>query len=247
MAAVQTKLTELELQAAKGHQIRAQAKWDQDGDRPSSFFFQKIQKRKRKISIEGLFDGQRILRSTPGELQKIIMEAFKSVFSSTGPPPPPGWSAKWARVLCKIHPKVSAAQKELLDHPLSPEELVEALASMPGGKSPGRDGLSKEFFVLYWPELKGLVWDAVQDACASGSLGLAFNEGIVCLCPKTGDLRVVDQWRPITLLTTFYKIVAKALALKLQPLMDGWLEPEQRGFAKGRSIVDNLLLYKEAK
>lgn len=78
-------------------------------------------------------------------------------------------------------------------------------------------------------------------------MGSYHNKGLICLCPKVGDTRMVYQWRPISLLPTFYKIIAKALAMRLQPNMDQWVEVEQRGFSKGRSIADNIILFREAK
>lgn len=62
-----------------------------------------------------------------------------------------------------------------------------------------------------------------------------------------GDLRELGQWCPITLLPTFYEIIAKALAARLKPFMDALVEEEQRGFVAGRSIADNLFLFREAK
>lgn len=161
LAIIEAKLMDMEMHAARGHQIRAKAKWEQDGDCPSSFFFQKIQARKRKISIEGLYDEQKILRSSPVDLQRVVTDAFKTVFRSKGPPP--GWQLKWSKVLAKLRPEVSGLQRKMLDCPISTDELADALAAMPGGKSPGHDGLTKEFFVLFWPELKELVEAAVQD------------------------------------------------------------------------------------
>lgn len=78
-------------------------------------------------------------------------------------------------------------------------------------------------------------------------LANTINKGLICLCPKAGDTRLVSQWRPISLFPMFYKIITKALALRLQPHMDQWMEVEQRGFTKGRSIADNLVLFREAK
>lgn len=85
---------------------------------------------------------------------------------------------------------------------------------------------------------------AVRDTWSNGTTGEYHNKGLICLCPKAGDTRQVSQWRPISLLPTFYKIITKALALRLQPHMDQWMEVEQRGFTKGRSIVDNLVLFR---
>lgn len=124
------------------------------------------------------------------------------------------------------------------------KELVAALGALPARKSPGKDGVPPEF---HREDLKGLVLGAVKEVWESGSMGEYHNSGLICLCPKGGDLKLVSQWLPISLLPTFYKIIAKAVALRLQPHMDSWLEEEQRGFAKGRSIADNLVLFREAK
>lgn len=118
---------------------------------------------------------------------------------------------------------------------------------MPAGKSPGHDRMTREFFLSFWMDLKGMVVAAVHDAWDLGSLGEYFNRGLVCLCPKTGDLWLIAQWRPITLLPLFYKLIAKALSMQIRPYMDSWVEEEQRGFVSGRTVADNLLLFREAK
>lgn len=92
-----------------------------------------------------------------------------------------------------------------------------------------------------------MVVSAVQDAWVGGSLGEYFKRGLVCLCPKTGDLRLVEQWRPITLLPIFYKLIAKALSMRIRPFMDSWVEEEQCKFVSDRTITDNLFLFREAK
>lgn len=45
----------------------------------------------------------------------------------------------------------------------------------------------------------------------------------------------------------FYKLIAKALSMRIRPFMDSWVEPEQRGFVTGHPVADNLLLFREAK
>lgn len=70
---------------------------------------------------------------------------------------------------------------------------------------------------------------------------------IIVLLPKKDAHLTVENWRPISLLTTFYKIIAKVLADCIAPFMDSWMFPEQRGFIRGRCILDNLMLVREAK
>lgn len=239
------KIGKIEEKAAKNHQINAGLKWEAEGDRPSSFFFNKAQGRKARRYIEGLYSTGKKLATTQTDLENVVVEAFTKLFRSKGSIAK--WKAKWEEVLPKVKEKVTRLQKEILDRDLTAEELKQALCQMPSGKCSGLDGFPKEFYQAYWGELQDMVVDAVSDAWKSESLGEFFNIGIICLCPKSSDLHQVDQWRPITLLPTLYKIVAKALAIRLKPFMDIWLEPEQRGFVSGRSIADNLMLFREAK
>lgn len=78
-------------------------------------------------------------------------------------------------------------------------------------------------------------------------MGRELNEGVITLIPKARASEGIQNWRPISLLSTVYKIVSKAIALRLAPMMDSWVSVEQRGFIQGRCILDNLLLVKEAK
>lgn len=50
------QLEHLELGVVKGHQLRAALKWELEGDRPSAFFFQKVQEQRAKKAIEEMLD-----------------------------------------------------------------------------------------------------------------------------------------------------------------------------------------------
>jgi len=73
------------------------------------------------------------------------------------------------------------------------------------------------------------------------------NKGLITLIPKSGDHAKIGNWRPITLLGSLYKILAKTLARRLQDLLPNVIRPSQTGFVKGRSILDNTFLAQEAQ
>jgi hypothetical protein len=62
------------------------------------------------------------------------------------------------------------------------------------------------------------------------------------LIPKTGDRSKLRNWRPIILLGSVYKILAKTLAGRLQSFLSGVIRPNQTGFVEGRSILDNVFI-----
>lgn len=193
---VKVKLANIEGVALRSHQIRAGERWELDGDRPSGFFFWKIEAKRKKHTLTGLLDGQGLLQATQQGMTQLITDAFTKLFASSGVSSL--WTAKWAEVRHLVSNRVTPLQRTMLDAPLSLPDLEDALKALAAGKSPGSDGFTKEFYSYFWPDLKLLVHGAVQDAWSSRSMGTYFNSGLICLCPKGGDMRQLGQWRPIT-------------------------------------------------
>jgi hypothetical protein len=51
------------------------------------------------------------------------------------------------------------------------------------------------------------------------------NKGLITLIPKLGDHAKLGNWRPITLLGSLYKIMAKMLARRLQVFLPNVIRP----------------------
>lgn len=106
IATVQAINDVIETHAVRGHKIRAGAKWETDGDRPSSFFFQKIQGKWRKQCMEGLLDDESLLHIFVKGMMKIVVTTFKRLFASSGPTA--AWREAWQRVRGSIVAKVTS-------------------------------------------------------------------------------------------------------------------------------------------
>jgi len=68
------------------------------------------------------------------------------------------------------------------------------------------------------------------------------NEGIICPVYKEGDRLNCNNYRPITLLNTAYKIFAVLLNKRLIENVENELEDNQMGFRPNRSTVDNIFV-----
>ena len=55
---------------------------------------------------------------------------------------------------------------------------------------------------------------------------------------KSGDLKNVSYWRPITILPILYKIFAKMLYYRLSPILDFQQADEQFGFRRNKRMDD---------
>ena len=65
--------------------------------------------------------------------------------------------------------------------------------------------------------------------------------GVITLLPKKDKIRVfLKNWRPITLLTVDYKLIAKSLALQLETILPKYILETQFGYVKDRYIGENI-------
>ena len=77
----------------------------------------------------------------------------------------------------------------------------------------------------------------------SGMLSPSQRNGVITLLPKKDkDPLQVKNYRPITLLTTDYKILAKCFANRLKCCIHDLIHTDQSGFMKGRNIGHNIRL-----
>lgn len=73
------------------------------------------------------------------------------------------------------------------------------------------------------------------------------RRGVITLIPKKDcDRRELSSWRPITLLNTDYKVLTKALALRLQSCVKEVISVDQTGFLSGRFIGMNVRTIQDA-
>ena len=114
---------------------------------------------------------------------------------------------------------------------------------MTDDKSLKCDGFPYEFYKHLWEHIAPNLHKFYLEAYHSKRLGAIINKGNVKFIPKASDLEdIYINWRPITLLNVSYKVIAKALALKIQHLFPLIVHPEKTGFIKSRYILNNIIV-----
>jgi hypothetical protein len=78
-----------------------------------------------------------------------------------------------------------------------------------------------------------------------GSLPKSLLSYFVTLSPKVNSPFGLGDFRPISLLGSLYKLIAKVLASRLATVMDSLVAPNQSAFIKGRNLVDGVLVVNE--
>jgi len=109
---------------------------------------------------------------------------------------------------------------------------------MDSDKTPGTDGLPAEFYKVFWKDISALLISSFNCAFESGYLSVTQRRGFIKLIPeKDPELYFVKNWRPITLLNTDYKIVAKAIANQIKLVLPNLINNDQSGLLKTGSLA----------
>ena len=88
---------------------------------------------------------------------------------------------------------------------------------MKNNKSPGSDGYTAEFFKSFWSDLKDFLVRAINDVFVNRKLPVSQRLGIITCLPKGDKPRqFIKNWRPITLLNVFYKIISACVSKRIK-------------------------------
>ena len=117
-------------------------------------------------------------------------------------------------------PNVSETDKETCEGKLKVQSCWNALNSMKNGKSPGNDGLTKEFYICFLGEIAAPLVEFLNHSYSVGDLSTSQRQVIITLIEKKGrDRRLVKNWRPISLMNVDTKIASKVLALRMKKVI----------------------------
>jgi len=86
--------------------------------------------------------------------------------------------------LLGLVPKITKAQLEIWESPITLAELTESLKTTKQEKSPGLDGFNVEFYSAFWPELNQFLLNAINLSFKQKILPITFRQGTITLLPK---------------------------------------------------------------
>lgn len=124
--------------------------------------------------------------------------------------------------------------------PIDVDEVWAAIKAMPSDRAPGPDGFTGAFYKSAWPIIRQEVMDAIQAFTAGQTRNLQrLNSALIVLLPKRVGVNCLTDFRPITMIHSFAKLISKILALRLAPRLDEIVDHNQNAFIRTRSIHDN--------
>jgi exonuclease III len=239
----QAVLHEVRQQKFQFQETAILSKWARVGDRCTKEFFDFHEGARQAVNITYLKDGDRTL-NTQMELETHILAFYQQLYTRDDQVE----EAEEAREDCLqyLSQPVTEAHNQELMRPITLEEVMEAVKQLPAGKAPGTDTIPAEFYQALWRDIDTDILNFVVESVAQAHIAEELNISKIALLPKSEDRSKVQNFRPISLLNTPYKILAKVFANRMKPLLHNWILPSQTGFVPNRCILDNIFLAFEA-
>ena len=141
---------------------------------------------------------------------------------------------------------ISAQNVEWLDGPFLEEEVRYAVFQLNRDKALGPDGFTMALYQECWDVIKEDLMKAFQEFHSSGIINQSTNATFIALVPKKSQSPKVSNFRPISLVTSLYKIIAKVLSRRLLKVIHETISSSQGAFVEGRQILDVVLIANEA-
>ena len=224
----------------QGARIRARAESIESEERPCAKFYTAANKVVLGRRVNGVRSPDGSVSSSTDDILRVYRDFYSSLYTASEVD-----ETLHDGLLDAMTRSPTDAQNDALGAPLSVKELYEALSKMKNGKSPGSDGLPKEFYISFWNMLGTDLGDVFDGALSSGRLADSHRHGVITLLPKSGDPLDPTNKRPITLLNVDYKILAKTMANRLAFVMPDLVNPFQTCAVRGQTIFRNLWLIRD--
>jgi hypothetical protein len=144
------------------------------------------------------------------------------------------------------HQRLPETWKITLDRPLTTNELDRAIHKGGGKKAPGRDGISNDFFKTNLEGLKEGMLEIFNQMLIEQKLTELQQRGVIVCIPKSVKAVALDDFRPITLLNSDYKILARIVEGRIRPALVELLHASQYCSVPGKSIFDAVASVRDA-
>lgn len=224
----------------KGCMIRSRAKMTEFGEKNSRYFINLEKRNQKNKVITKLETSKGDIVINANDILKEQVSFYSKLYSTSNPPE------------CNIEdllphdsncPKLDDNQKDSCEGLITRKECLNALKTMPNNRTPGCDGFSSEWYKFFFTDIEQTVIDSFNYAFHHGKLSADQRRGVINLIPKKDKNPIyLKNWRPISLLNTDYKLLAKCIALRVKRVLPNVINGDQTGFLKGRFIGENIRL-----
>ena len=221
---------------AEGAKLCSKCEWYQHGEKPTKFLLNLEKQKAINTTVRHLIDDGKDITDLK-EINACICKFYKNLFKKNVSKSD---SEKKSFLDSIALPNLTSKSFDICESEITEKDLITTLKSMPYGKSPGHDGLTKEFYEHFWDDLKFFFINSLKQSKIEGNLSISQRQAVIKLIVKKDrDKRFVKNWRPISLVNVDTKILSKSLAEKLKSALPELISSNQTAYVKNRCISES--------
>lgn len=236
---VKAKLLSLKRKQMEGLKIKSKPKSVTAEERTSMYHLIRHLSRRRRTFIDVLTTDHGRLLANQTDIVQEIQHHFEQMYSGEETD-----EESIDDVIQVFNSEVTHTENEEILSAFNADEVLELIKKSPSHKSPGPDGLPKEFYIKFWDVIGGTFTEIINEIITGGPVPVEFKEGRIVLVPKKSSNKTIDNLRPITLMNFDYKTIARALNSRMTPILQKVVKPHQSCFP-GRSIMTPIAEYRD--
>ena len=215
---------------------------DED-EKPTHYFYRTLKKREEKANFTEIYTNTD--KTNPSCDPMIILDKathfYQGLYTADRNVP----ESRQSELLDLIDRQLQIEEKKKLDEKITKKDLLDNLRETENNKAPGLDGLPFEFYKTFWNLLGDDFYELTNAIFDQGRLTSSQQVALISLLAKDGDRKDLDNWRPLSLLCTDYKIITKTIATKIKQVLPSIIHEDQSCAVPGRTIHNNLMLTRD--
>jgi hypothetical protein len=222
-------------------ELRQRQDWLHAGERPSPAQTAALQGGNRaREGVPAIRDATTGALQPPGRRQAdLVAEHWARV--SSAPVVVVAAQLEVLQALAKHTPPLTPAQADRMDEDITEQEVGRAVKRSNPTSAPGEDGLPVEVYQRLRGHYAPVMARVFASAERMGALPPGFLDGVITIMHKAGDKSNPANYRPLTLLNTDYRVLAKLLGARLQRGLGEIIDGSQTAFLAGRRMGHNVL------
>ena len=210
--------------------------WLKEGDNNTKFFHKMVNSHRRcnymdKVEVDGVVFEEEF------EIREQVVHFYESLYQEL---------ETWRPTVDGLEfDVITANERALLERWFDKDEVLQVVKDLQGDKALGPDGFTMVFFQKCWSVIEANVKGFFDEGYHHCKFERSLNASFIALIPKKQNASNIRDFRPISLIGSIYKLLAKVLANRLKGILDNLISESQNAFVGGKKILDSVLIANE--
>ena len=204
-----------------------------EGEAPTLYNVLQMKRRRDQRTITALQDSGGDIQTTPAGIARTMTTYLKIKYDTI-----PVERASIQRLLGILQISRNKDDMNYLAQPFEEAKIHEAIRAGRRRTAPGFDGIVREYYLRNWEVIKADMCDIFNQMFFEHCTTSNQKHGIIICMPKKHRNISPKNYRPITLLNSDYKCIARIMARHLRPLLEKYLTGTPYCGVPGSSILD---------